>query len=219
MGFFSKKSYPQVWERYIKTFNNKVQMFSDVRFVVFDTETTGLKPQTDRILSIGAIGIQDKKISISDVFECYIHQEQFSKETVAIHGIRKSTTNKSSEKEAIYQFLDYINNAVLVGHHIQFDVAMINLSLARLHLPKLKNTILDTGNLHLKTFVDLPKKQHFSLDDLALTYQIPLHDRHNACGDAYITAQLFLKIIKQLEKNNPLSVSYLKKPAKRIGLL
>lgn len=219
MGYFSKKSYPEAWLNYSESFRSKSKEFEQIRLVVLDTETTGLNTEIDRILSIGAIGIQDRKIKMSDVFECFVLQETFTKETVAIHGIRKSLPNKSDEKDAIFKFLGYINNAVLVGHHIGFDITMINQSLSRLNLPKLKNTVLDTGNLHLKTFIDLPKKQHFSLDHLALEYGIAMHDRHNACGDAFITAQLFLKILKKLEKNNPLSLSYLKKPAKRIGLL
>jgi DNA polymerase-3 subunit epsilon len=219
MGLFSKKVYPEVWEIYAKSFKSKPTDFSQTRFVIFDTETTGLNVNEDCILSIGAIGVTDGKIHLSDVYEHFVAQEKFSRDTVEIHGIRKAVENKVSEEQAILDFLSYIENAVLVGHHIGFDVAMINKGLERLGLPKLKNTVLDTGKLHLKTFVDLPKKQHFSLDELSYEYHIPMHDRHNASGDAYITAQLFVKILHKLKKNNLLSISYLKRAARRTGLL
>jgi DNA polymerase-3 subunit epsilon len=219
MGLFSKKVYPEIWENYAKSFKSKTTDFSQVRFVIFDTETTGLNVNEDCILSIGAIAVSNQQIHLNDVFERFVAQEKFSRDTVEIHGIRKSIENKVSEEEAILHFLAYIENAVLVGHHIGFDIAMINQGLHRLGLPKLKNTVLDTGSLHLKTFVDLPKQQHFSLDELSYEYRIPMHDRHNSSGDAYITAQLFLKILNKLQKNNPLSISYLKRSAKRTGLL
>lgn len=219
MRLFSKKVYPEVWNKYINSFSSKKKIFSELRFVVFDTETTGLNPLEDRILSIGAVGIAHKNIDLKDIFECFFVQDKFSRETVEIHGIRKTTEDKIPEKEAVLNFLTYIQDAILVGHHINFDVAMINQALHRLGLPKLKNTMLDTGNLHLKTYVDLPQKKHFSLDELADLYHIPMHDRHNASGDAFITAQLLIKIFNKLEKTNPLSISYLKRPVKRIGLL
>lgn len=211
--------YPEVWETYAKSFKSKPTDFSEIRFVIFDTETTGLNVNEDCMLSVGAIGVKNQQIHLDDVYEHFIAQDKFSRDTVEIHGIRKSIDNKVSEEQAILGFLSYIKNAVLVGHHIGFDVAMINKGLDRLGLPKLKNTVLDTGSLHLKTFVDLPKKQHFSLDELSYEYRIPLHDRHNSCGDAYITAQLFIKILNKLKRKNPLSISYLKRSAKRTGLL
>ncbi len=219
MGIFKKKTYPKEWETYAEHFSDKITNFSEIRFVIFDTETTGLDVSNDRILSIGAIGITDKNIILNDVYECFVSQEKYSRETVEIHGIRKSCEDKISEEKAIVQFLDYIKNAVLVGHHIDFDIAMINAGLHRLGFPSLKNTSLDTGNLHLKTFQEFPRQQHFSLDDLSHSYHIPMHDRHNSSGDAYITAQLFIKILKKLEKNNPLSISLLKRSARRTGLL
>ena len=219
MAFFSRKTYPEEWENYLKSFSNKTKEFSEIRFVVFDTETTGLDTTKDRILSIGAIGVTNKRICLDDIYECFVKQELFSRDTVEIHGIRKSSENKTDEREAILGFLKYVENAVIIGHHIGFDIAMINAGLERLGFPKLKNTVIDTGSLHLKTFVDLPRKQHFSLDELSFEYSIPMHDRHNSSGDAYITAQLFIKILKKLEKKNPLGISFLKRSAKRTGLL
>lgn len=219
MRWFKKNNYPDVWEAYAASFASQSLAMADLRFVVLDTETTGLSVAEDRILSIGAIGIRQQRICMDDVLESFVEQHKFSRETVEIHGIRKSTHNKQSEEAALFDFLAYANNAVLVGHHVGFDVAMLNQALKRRKLPKLKNTVLDTGNLHLKTLVDVPQKRHFSLDELSQTYRIPLHDRHNACGDAYITAQLFIKILKKLQKNNTLTLSYLKRSAIRTGLL
>ena len=113
--------------------------------------------------------------------------------------------------------LNYVENSVLVAHHAAFDIAMINNALKRMELPKLKNKSLDTSHLFNKTRLDT-SKAHFSLDELAERFKIPLHDRHTASGDAYITALLFLKLVSILNKNGSLKLKDLLKPERR-GLL
>ncbi len=95
---------------------------------------------------------------------------------------------------------------------------MINNALKRLKLPKLKNRVLDTGHLFQKTKLDT-SKEHFSLDELSNQFNIPLHDRHTASGDAYITAVLFLKLLAILNKKDDLKLKDLFRSHKRIGLL
>lgn len=84
-----------------------------------------------------------------------------------------------------------------------FDVNMINKALHRQGLPSLKNKLLDTVVLYKKSLLRSPlieKKDHYSLDELADKFNISKKDRHTALGDAYITALLFLKIIKKLKE-------------------
>lgn len=220
MNWFKSKSYPEFWHTYIAHFESKqIQDLKNIRFVVFDTETTGLNTKNHRILSIGCVAIKDFEIKVSDQLETYVKQDNFNSETVKIHGLLKEgRLTKIEEKDAIINFLAYIKDAVLVAHHAAFDVAMINAALKRLDLPKLKNKVLDTGHLFQKTKRD-KSKRHFSLDDLAKRFNIPLHDRHTASGDAYITSVLFLKIISKLNMNKDLKLKDLLRPVNRIGLL
>lgn len=220
MGWFKRKTYPEFWQNYLSHFKTrKKNDLEAIRFIVFDTETTGLNTKEDRILSIGCVGVENFKIKITDQLESYVIQEHFNAETVKIHGLLKAgQLSKLEEEEAIIQFLDYIKDAVLVAHHAAFDVAMINNALNRLQLPKLKNKVLDTGHLFQKTKLDTAK-EHFSLDELSKKFNIPLHDRHTASGDAYITAILFLKLLAILNKNDDLNLKSLLRSHKRIGLL
>lgn len=221
MNWFKSNSFPQYWTNYALHFKQgQTQDINDIRFIVFDTETTGLNTKTDRILSIGCIAINQLRIKVSDQLESYLHQESFNPETVKIHGLlKKGKLTKLDEQKAIIQFLDFIKNGVLIAHHAAFDVAMINKALKRMKLPKLKNKVLDTGHLFQKTKLDI-SKNHFSLDELSNRFNIPLHDRHTASGDAYITAILFLKLLAILKKKNKtLTLSDLLKSNNRIGLL
>ena len=209
MGWFNTKIYPEYWQTYVKSLN-KAYSLQHTRFVVFDTETTGLNPKQDRILSIGTVTVLNFSIDVADQLECYIKQAHFNSKTVEIHGILKAgNILKIDEETAIKQFLKHIEGAVLVAHHIAFDVAMINEALKRLGLPKLKNKTIDTGTLYQKTKY-IKDQKHYSLDALCKTFNITMHDRHTASGDAYLTAVLFLKLCAKLkEKNKGLSLSKL----------
>lgn len=221
MNWFKKKTYPIFWDSYIECFKEKQNTsLENIRFVVFDTETTGLDTEKDRILSIGTITVIRNTLKVSDSLECYLKQNLFNAETVKIHGLlKKGTSKKLSEEEAVIQFLAHIKNSVLVAHHAAFDIEMINQALKRLNLPKLKNKVLDTGHLFKKTKLDTSKK-HFSLDYLSLKFNIPQHDRHTASGDAFITALLLVKLIGLLKKNTiKLSLKYLLQNNNRTGLL
>ncbi|WP_439151139.1 3'-5' exonuclease [Winogradskyella sp.] len=220
MNWFTCKIYPQFWQDYVSHFKDRQEHdLNKVRFVVFDTETTGLDTKTDCILSIGCVAINDLKVKVSDYLEYYLKQEQFNSDTVKIHGLLKEgKLTKLEEKVAIIKFLDYVKNAVLVAHHAAFDIAMINASLKRMGLPRLKNKVLDTGHLFQKTKLDT-SKLHYSLDELSERFKIPLHDRHTASGDAYITALLFLKIVSKLNQSQGLKLKDLLRPVNRRGLL
>ncbi|MDO9136811.1 MAG: 3'-5' exonuclease [Lutibacter sp.] len=218
-SWFKYKNYPIFWKEYSKKFKQKQpKSFENTRFVIFDTETTGLDIYNDRILSIGAIGIFNHNIDVADSFEIYLKQEAFKAETVEIHGILKEgKLSKISEAEAIENFMTYIGNAVLVAHHTAFDIEMINAALKRMDLPKLKNKTIDTGILYKK--LEGKKDSHFNLDVLSSEFNIPKHDRHTAAGDAFITALLFLKIVSKLKKERNLHYSDLFRVSGKEGLM
>lgn len=218
-SWFKYKYYPIFWKEYSKKFKQKQpKCFENTRFVIFDTETTGLDIYNDRILSIGAIGIFNHNIDVADSFEIYLKQEAFKAETVEIHGILKEgKLSKISEAEALENFMTYIGNAVLVAHHTAFDIEMINAALKRMDLPKLKNKTIDTGILYKK--LEGKKDSHFNLDVLSSEFNIPKHDRHTAAGDAFITALLFLKIVSKLKKERNLHYSDLFRVSGKEGLM
>lgn len=207
---FNKRRYTDAYKTYLEGFKkDEKKLLADTRFVVFDTETTGFDIVKDRILSIGAVAVQDNTIDVSDSFEIYIQQDIFKPASVEIHGILKGgNLKKVTEQEAIEQFLNYIKNDVLVGHHVGFDIGLVNNMMRRNNLGKLKNHCLDTGVLFRKSkhLVYHDNLKNYSLDDLCDELKIDKDDRHTAAGDALITAIAFQKIISRLNKNNNLKL-------------
>lgn len=212
---------PEFWKDYTSHFKNKQpKELTAVRFVVFDTETTGLDIVEDRILSIGAISINALRIDVGDSLETYVKQDVYNVGTAGIHGILKAgSIHKTSETAAIRDFLGYVKNAVLVAHHAAFDIAMINACLARMGLPKLKNKVLDTGVLFKKTSLCQKKQDHYSLDRLCTVFNLNKHDRHTASGDALLTALIFLKVVSHLSKKRKPNLGDLLFNSDRRGLL
>ncbi len=203
------KELPSFWKDYAAQFSQTEPINEHSDFVVLDTETTGFNYNTDRILCIGALHLKDSKIHINSSFEVFVHQSHYNAESAAIHGILKNEPIvKLSEYEALKAFLSYVGNSVLVAHHTKFDLTMINKALERHGLPPLKNKSLDTVFLYKKSLLRSPlieRKEDYSLDELADKFNISKKDRHTALGDAYITALLFLKILKKMkEKSGPL---------------
>lgn len=172
-----------------------------VRFVVLDSETTGLDTRRDRLITIGAIAVIDGDILLDDAFEVMCKLD-YNRASVTVHGItRDETRDALDEPEAISRFLDYLKDGVIVGHHIGHDIQALNVAYERHAGFTLRNQSLDTMDLalHLNddgAFVNQTMAKGFDLDGLCDMFGIPPHDRHTAGGDAFITAHVFVRLLR-----------------------
>jgi DNA polymerase-3 subunit epsilon len=186
------KEYPEFWKLYLAKFESKTN-----RYVVLNTETTGLNPKKDVILSFGAIGVVDDIVRVGDNFEVVILQYRYLHDNgLSNDFLIESKLSKLAEPQAIQALVDYIGNAVLVGHRIHFDIEMINDVLEKMECGKLKNEALDIEIMHQK-LMDINNKS-FSLEDLIKQYKLPLNERNSASDDAYSIALLFVKLKSRL---------------------
>jgi DNA polymerase-3 subunit epsilon len=176
-----------------------------VRFVVLDSETTGLNPATDRIITIGAVVVADREIVLEDSFTALIRMER-NTEAVTVHGVTRDESRKGmDESRALELFLAYIADGVIVGHHIGHDIATFDAAYTRHWGCQLLNRSLDTMDLtlHLErdgAFAGRPPIRQYTLDALCAMFGVVPHDRHTASGDAFITAQVFLRLVRLAER-------------------
>ena len=197
---------PAFWQRYLDVLRPlpRETPVAEIPFVVFDTETTGLNIRRDRMLSLGAVKVINWEMDLSKTLDLYIKQEAVSEPSaVEVHGILPVEREGSlEEEEAVLRFVDFTGNAVLAGHHISFDLAMVNAVLKRLTGGKLKNASIDTMLLARRLLHPSinPGAGTLSLDHLCRCYRIPADDRHTAAGDAYLTALLLMKLLARLEE-------------------
>jgi DNA polymerase-3 subunit epsilon len=172
-----------------------------VRFVALDSETTGLNSVTDRLITIGAVAVQGGDIVLADAFEAMLRVER-NTAAVTVHGItRDETRGGVEEPEALRRLLDFLQDGVIVGHHIDHDISTLNAGYQRHWGFDLMNRSLDTMDLtlHLErggAFADRERIREFTLDSLCELFGVVPHDRHTAGGDAFITAQIFLRLLR-----------------------
>jgi DNA polymerase-3 subunit epsilon len=191
-------------DRYLAHFENSwtdETPNSEVRFIVLDSETTGLDPQRDRLITIGAVAVANDEIRLDDSFETLLRLD-YNRASVTVHGItREETRGGMEEPEALGLFLRYLRDGVIVGHHIGHDIQTLNAGCQRHFNMQLRNRAVDTMDLtlHLNddgAFTDRDMAQGFTLDALCEMFGITPHDRHTAGGDAFLTAQIFLRLLR-----------------------
>jgi DNA polymerase-3 subunit epsilon len=177
-----------------------IRSIDQLNFTVLDTETSGLDPAKDAILSFGAVKIQQSKILVDQSVEWYPNSENSGSKTAAIHGL-VDVKHTLTKEEFARKFLSYLGNSIIVGHYIGFDLEILKSLLKPFGFNQFKNPVIDTYQLAIRLekgpLVDFNsfKQEEYSLDTLCKRYGIELDDRHTAAGDSFLTALLLLKLL------------------------
>ena len=98
-------------------------------YICFDCETTGLNPEIDDIVSIGAVLIKDNTIVSSKRFVRYVKPKScnLSENSIKVHHIRECDLEDALDiEDVVLEFIDFIGNRTLVGYFLDFDIRMIN---------------------------------------------------------------------------------------------
>ncbi|MEM9227508.1 MAG: 3'-5' exonuclease [Verrucomicrobiota bacterium] len=208
MTLFGKTDAIQLYRESFDQSWSEDDLIENVRFVLLDSETTGLDAKKDRVVTIGAVDVLQGQILLHEQFECIIKFD-YNTSAVVVHGVTREAAEASGIEEpaALAAFLGYLRDGIIVGHHIGFDVEIIGERCQQRFGESLQNRWLDTMELtlHLEdagAFGEKEERKDFSLDGLCKRFGIPPHDRHTAPGDAFITAQIFLKLLRMARKHD-----------------
>ncbi len=176
-------------------------LFDDVQsdeVVVFDCETTGLKPKVDDIISIGAVKVKGNKILTNEAIHLFVKQEkQINHKSITIHQIRHCDLGEAiSIEEAIEKFLYYIGNRKLVGYYLEFDVAMINKYIKPMFGITLPNKKEEVSAIYYdKKIATIPQGNiDLKFDTILKDLSLPTLQAHDALNDAVMTAMMYLKL-------------------------
>jgi DNA polymerase-3 subunit epsilon len=171
---------------------------ADLRWVVVDTESSGLDPHQDRLLSIGACAIDHCKLHLDEVFAVSLRQHYPSAEdNILVHGITGSAQLTGEEPAtALLGFLQFLRNDIPVAFHAAFDATLLAHAM-RMHLgAKLRRVWFDAEWILAALFPDAAGTRR-SLDDWLRRFGISGYTRHDALSDAFATAELLLIAIEQ----------------------
>ena len=183
----------------VKKTRNLNQSLEDAIFTVIDTETTGLDMENDKLINIAAVKVQNFKIL--DFYDAFINPGMpIPPESIKWHHITdEMVKDKPYVEEVLPEFIRFVGDSIIVGHHVGFDINMINKDLKLHYNAELHNYWLDTMLIYCKAII--MKDTHVGLDYLFDVYKVKCSGRHTALGDALATAEVFNKMISQAHKN------------------
>ena len=168
-------------------------------YLAFDVETTGLSPETDEIIEIGALKVREGKVC--ERFISFVKpSEPVSERITEITGITNEMLKDAAPKEDVIRaFLDFCGDEVLIGHNLPFDYSFVKNQAKLFGLPFEKQGI-DT----LKIARCVHKgRQSNSLEALCAKYSIVNSSAHRAYHDALATAKLYQTLAHYFEAEDP----------------
>lgn len=165
-------------------------------FVIFDLETTGLLKNRDRIIEIGAVKVENGKIT--ERFSSFVNPEiPISQKSVELTSITdEMVANAPKIQEILPEFFEFCKGYVLVAHNAEFDTGFIKNAAVKLGI--------EYGFEHLDTLMLArglyPELGNHRLSTLNKHLDVTLLHHHRAVDDAEATAEIFLKMTAELEK-------------------
>lgn len=172
-------------------------LLNEIDFVVLDVEAIGSKGLPARIIELGAYHVRAGKII--DEFQSLIDPGvPLPRFITMLTGISDEMIKGAPTFPRIVNaWLDFAGDAVLVAHNSNFDLALLNREIARVYPgTRMRNAELCTVKLARRILRSLDSH---NLDALAEHFGLEIVARHRAAGDARITAELFIRLLDQLE--------------------
>lgn len=166
--------------------------------MVFDLETTGFSPVKDKIIEIGAVKVEEGKIT--DKFSTFVNPKvPIPFEITRLTSITdEMVMNAPTIEEVLPEFLEFIDGAALVAHNAGFDVGFIEQN-CRYQDIQPDFTSVDTVAL---ARILLPTLSKYKLNIVAKALNISLENHHRAVDDAGATAEIFVKFVRMLEERD-----------------
>ena len=166
-----------------------------MREIIFDTETTGLDSQADRIIEIGAVEL-DNRFLTGRSFHVLVNPDgrEVHPEALAVHGISNAMlSDKPRFAEIIDQWFEFVGDGRLVAHNAGFDVGFFDAEFARLGFPPVDpGRVIDSLALARRRHPMGPN----SLDALCNRYGIDNSHRtkHGALLDSELLAEVYIEL-------------------------
>lgn len=164
-------------------------------FVVFDLETTGLRPGTDEMIEIGAVRTEGGTITAT--YHSLIRPTAtVAEEIIRLTGISRDDIAKArSLSEVLPEFLAFIEGKRLVAHNARFDLNFLKAACEQTRLPLTVSTdCLDTLVL---ARVLLPTERSHRLEDLTAVLNLSASTSHRGLADARTTERLLSSLYDQ----------------------
>ena len=167
------------------------------RFIAFDMETTGLNPDKDCIVELGA-AVFERGVP-TETFQSYVNPGiRISKEVSVLNHITNEVLQAAPKEEIIYpEFMKFLGAAakgeiMICGHVAAFDLSFLCRTLDRLGITA-NFYFVDTRQLATQ----FPELTHHSLAAVAEYFHVPHEHAHQAKEDALTSGRILCKMIER----------------------
>ena len=194
----------------------------EASFCVVDLELTGLDPRRHEIVSWGAVCVEGGRVVCGTAAEGLARPERgVPAESIRVHGLRPADLAEAPPlPEAVDSLLPVMTGRVLVAHAAWIERGFLGRAL-RARGVRLRTPVVDTcalGRLWLARTGRTPPPV-VSLEGLAAALGVPSHRPHEASGDAFTTAQVFVALATLLEAAGPETVNTLAAASSRLSVV
>lgn len=171
----------------------------ELKVTVFDLETSGFFPNTDEILSIGAIKADGAEIDPDATFYSLVQTKRpVPKVITELTGITdEDTASGLALVEALHQFLRFTENRALIAHGSGHDKQFLNVALWQTSRVRLSHRVLDTMMIARWLRPGLPS---YGLDEMLEEFDIEVTQRHHALEDSIMTAKLWSRFLDEMKE-------------------
>jgi DNA polymerase III epsilon subunit family exonuclease len=178
-------------------------LLEEATFVVFDLETTGLRPGSARPCEIGAVRVE--RLELTERFETLANPGMRLQPAVsALTGLRDEQLRRAPPvAAAVRRFLSFTGDAVLVAHNARFDMAFLDNETMRLTGKRVAATVVDTVGLARR----LLGRQPANLAALSYRFATDARPCHRALPDAEATAEILLRLIGMAQERGARTVA------------
>ena len=171
-----------------------VEAYQNEDLIIFDTETTGLDPETDDIIQIAAIRVRQGR-QVGKPFNIVLETERELPATVGGHPNPMlevyKTSKRHSRAEGLRMFMDYCKGRTLVGHNVRFDYTILSHNMRR-DCPEMVLEQLCPRYFDTLKYIRLvrPRLRHYKLVNLIETLHLEGQNSHRADDDILATLSL-----------------------------
>lgn len=164
---------------------------ADASLIVFDLETTGLDPEVDRIIEIGAIKLKGMQ-PVAEFTSLVTTDIELTDDIIKLTGITpEMLVGQPKIEDVLPKFLEFIEGSLLVAHNAEFDISMIKAACSRVGID-LEWPTFCTLKMARELLPDLENKK---LDTLAKHFNLTFEARHRAIGDIKVTAGVLKELL------------------------
>lgn len=167
----------------------------DTEYCVFDLETTGFSPITEKITEIGMMKVKNGEII--DTFETFVNPEKTIPEDVVkvTHITDEMVKDAPTIDKIMPKVLEFMSGTVLVAHNADFDTSFMRHNCEVLGLP-FNYTYIDTLRLAKAIF---PEYGRYNLGKIADNLGIKVDVAHRALDDVKTLVAVFNKMIERAQ--------------------